>query len=43
MVEENYGYDNERLLFYGFFFINVIVYKGFDERYVYIGGMFGVG
>lgn len=31
------------MLFYGFFFVNVIIYKGFDERYVYIGGMFGVG
>jgi len=41
--DENGGQANERMLFHGSSFINAIVQKGFDERYAYIGGMFGAG
>ncbi|KAK7571104.1 hypothetical protein V9T40_014708 [Parthenolecanium corni] len=41
--EENGNFPNERMLFHGSPFINAIVQKGFDERYAYIGGMFGAG
>ena len=37
------GCPNERMLFHGSPFINAIVWKGFDERHAYIGGMFGAG
>ena len=37
------GCPNERMLFHGSPFINSIVWKGFDERHAYIGGMFGAG
>lgn len=43
ICDENRSYANERMLFHGSLFINAIVQKGFDERYSYIGGMFGAG
>ncbi|KAK1793872.1 hypothetical protein P4O66_010697 [Electrophorus voltai] len=41
--EENHNHPNERMLFHGSPFVNAIIHKGFDERYAYIGGMFGAG
>ncbi|XP_062925150.1 poly [ADP-ribose] polymerase tankyrase-1 isoform X1 [Mobula hypostoma] len=43
VAEENHNHHNERMLFHGSPFINAIIYKGFDERHAYIGGMFGAG
>ncbi|CAH8451148.1 unnamed protein product [Schistosoma haematobium] len=43
IAEDNSGHYNERLLFHGSPFLQSIVMKGFDERYAYIGGMFGAG
>ncbi|XP_069781565.1 poly [ADP-ribose] polymerase tankyrase-1 isoform X2 [Narcine bancroftii] len=43
VAEENHNHHNERVLFHGSPFINAIIYKGFDERHAYIGGMFGAG
>ncbi|VDK65945.1 unnamed protein product [Onchocerca ochengi] len=43
IAEENCGEHNEKLLYHGSPFIHSIVQKGFDERYSYMGGMFGAG
>ncbi|VDN03065.1 unnamed protein product [Thelazia callipaeda] len=43
IAEENAGQHNEKLLYHGSPFIHSIVQKGFDERYSYMGGMFGAG
>uniref|UniRef100_A0A158Q7B9 Poly [ADP-ribose] polymerase n=1 Tax=Elaeophora elaphi TaxID=1147741 RepID=A0A158Q7B9_9BILA len=43
IAEENCGDHNEKLLYHGSPFIHSIVQKGFDERYSYMGGMFGAG
>ncbi|KAK6112466.1 Ankyrin repeats (3 copies) family protein [Brugia pahangi] len=43
IAEENYGEHNEKLLYHGSPFVHSIVQKGFDERYSYMGGMFGAG
>ena len=36
-------HQNVLTFFLGSAFINAILQKGFDERHVYIGGMFGAG
>ncbi len=38
--EENFGHENERLLFHGSPFLPIIIEKGFDERHAYIGFIF---
>ncbi|KAL3989932.1 Ankyrin repeats (3 copies) family protein [Acanthocheilonema viteae] len=43
IAEENCGEHNEKVLYHGSPFIHSIVQKGFDERYSYMGGMFGAG
>ncbi|EJD75737.1 tankyrase-2 [Loa loa] len=43
IAEENCGEHNEKFLYHGSPFIHSIVQKGFDERYSYMGGMFGAG
>lgn len=43
IAEENDGEPNEKMLYHGSPFIHSIVEKGFDERYSYMGGMFGAG
>uniref|UniRef100_A0A915Q6N0 Poly [ADP-ribose] polymerase n=1 Tax=Setaria digitata TaxID=48799 RepID=A0A915Q6N0_9BILA len=43
IAEENCGDHNEKLLYHGSPFIHSIVQRGFDERYSYMGGMFGAG
>ncbi|VDM41616.1 unnamed protein product [Toxocara canis] len=43
IAEENDGEANEKMLYHGSPFIHSIVEKGFDERYSYMGGMFGAG
>ncbi|CAG9534670.1 unnamed protein product [Cercopithifilaria johnstoni] len=43
IAEENCGEHNEKFLYHGSPFIHCIVQKGFDERYSYMGGMFGAG
>lgn len=43
VADTNSDDPNEKLLFHGSPFVSSIIEKGFDERYSFIGGMFGAG